>query len=157
MEFKPQTFSSIPINRMEQNDCSPANPGPEWRGILINAPVEMGFALGETRIILPICGYYHLDMESLLESQLLKFYVFRIGEDHIFSGFLLDKDPSPQAPEPFSTEVKKEDLKGVSLGSYFNPNLLDYVNVPLITGKYQIFVEYGGMKSNTVTVKVTIK
>jgi hypothetical protein len=157
MEYKPQTFTSVPINSMEQNICSPSNPGPEWRGILINAPEEIGFALGETRIILPICGYYHLDMESLLESQPLKFNVSKKGEDHFFSGFLLDKDPSPQEPEPFSTEVRKEDLKDLSLGSYFNPNLIDYVNVPLITGEYQVFVEYGGIKSNTVIVKVTIK
>ena len=157
MKFNPQKFNNISINTYEQSQCSPAEPGPEWKGIIINAPEEMTFTERQESILLPICGYYRLDMKSLSKSEGLKLNIFKKGSDKMVSGFILEKDPNPQAPEPFSTEVAEEETKDLALGGYFNSNLLDYVDIELETGEYEVYVEDGGMKSNTVIIKVEIK
>jgi len=156
MEFKPKTFSKVYVNSYEPNLCSPLEQKPEWLGIIIEAPEEIIFSVNEKMIYLPICGYYRLDINSLRTSQPIKLSVNYIGDDKVFSGFLIESDTSPTVPQPKSTEVTEEESEGMALGEYFNPDLLNYVEFPLIPGEIQVFVEYGGMKSNTVTIKIQI-
>jgi hypothetical protein len=157
MEFKPEKFSKVPVNTFEPNLCSPEEQDPEWRGILIEAPKEVIFSAGDSEKYIPVCGYYQLDMDRLKTSQPLKLNVIKQGDDKIFSGFVVEEDPSPSEPEPFPTDSVEEEDEGLVLGSYFNPDLLNFVRIPLITGEYIIFAEYAGMKSNTVNIKIQVK
>ncbi|NJM12151.1 MAG: hypothetical protein HC889_09940 [Synechococcaceae cyanobacterium SM1_2_3] len=45
-------------------------------------------------------------------------------------------------------------LKGIAIGSYFNPNLADYVKLPAVLASYAVHVEYGGFQSNAVKIEV---
>jgi hypothetical protein len=157
MEFRPKEFAKVPINTEEKNHCSPIDPGFNWYGIIIVGPEEVFIHTVEGDIFIPICGFYQIKSDKLIKADPIKINIRLEGEDKIFYGFLIKSREHTVLPHSYSYEIKPEDVKDqISLG-YFNPDLLKYVDFPLITGIYEVFVEYGGMRSNTVTIKIQIK
>ncbi len=157
MEYNPESFSKVIINSREENVCSPKKPEITWRGILINVPVEIIVKPLEDSVIIPLCGFYHLDLSKMHHAEALKFTVIQTEPKVTFVGLFLDEDPSPQAPNPDDEPVNPEDLKGMSTSTYFNPNLLQYVHFPAIPGDYKVYVEYAGSKSNIALFKIRTK
>lgn len=157
MEFEPKSFHEVKVDTDEPNLCSPSKRDPRWRGILIKAPEEVSISAGDSEKFIPICGYYQIAMQNLSSSNPLKLSVIIPGKEKIFSGFVVNKDPHPIENVPYQNKINDEDIKGMALGSYFNPDLLKYVDFPLIPGELEVFAELGGMKSNSIKIKIKLK
>lgn len=157
MEFEPKTFHEVKVDTDEPNLCSPSKRDPRWRGILIKAPDEVSFSVRDSEKYIPICGYFQIAMQNLSTSNHLKLNVIIPDKGKVFSGYVVNKDPHPVENEPYPNKIRDEDLKGMALGSYFNSDLLNYVEFPLIPGYIEVFAELGGMKSNSVKINIKLK
>lgn len=157
LEFVPEAFGEIQLNSNEPNICSPPEQEPEWRGILINLPEKVLYHVDEKNMRIPLCGFYQLDMIRLAKSEPIKIVVARADHEELYYGFVMDKDPSPDMPEPFPVEVSEDDMEDMAIGSYFNVNIPDHVNFPILPGDFTIYVEYGSMRSEAKSVKLIVK
>ena len=52
-------FASVRLGSFEKNACSPVTPSPEWEGLLVNVPAEIGW--GDP---VPICGLLKVRKED---------------------------------------------------------------------------------------------
>ena len=154
MELIPKIFHEVEVNSWEENACSPSDPGPEWSGILINGPEKVILSNSGSDAIIPVCGYYQLDLIDIYDADPLRINLKLPGSDDFVIGFIVDNDPSPDEPEPFDTEVNREDLADLGTDGYFNPNILDFVNIILIPGRYELFVDFGGHQSNVIAFEI---
>lgn len=164
-----QVFQEVELGSLGPNPCSPHEPeDPAFRGILINAPAVVRFKRGvrieqdDTFAAIPICGYYILDVPyppkypSALEAMRLVAVNRETGEIRI--GPVIDR--GDEVPPPETAPLTKEELAGVSVAAYFNPNLAAFVPLPENPGVYDVRVELGQrgtedfIQSNTVTIEI---
>ncbi|PIE04431.1 MAG: hypothetical protein CSA76_04260 [Spirochaetales bacterium] len=159
MKYYPDIFSSVPVNTSEINACSPKDPGVDWLGLVIRAPLKIEIAAEDAdKAVVPLCGFYQVEMTDALKSPSPRIYVKNTDSGHIYEGGLLDRDENPQEPLPLPEEpLDPADLKDMLLGSWFNPDLTDYVSFPVTSAVYEIYVEYAGMQSNKVRVELTVQ
>ena len=157
MAIDEKLFENVPLNTRELSPCSPKDPGPNWRGILIQAPKQVSFGRtgkGETYKAIPVCGLYTLDMLSLMDGKPMRLIAVDKHSQKIYTGEVIDEDPSPEVPPPGQEPLDYAQLKGLATGSYFNVNLVSYVKLPVHLTEYEVMVEYGGNQSNKVTIKI---
>lgn len=158
MAVDEKQFYQVPLNTRESNPCSPKDPGPKWRGILIQAPKRVVFKrgqeAGEAFAVIPICGFYTLDLVSLMNGAPMTLIATDKSTQRVYSGAVVEADPSPNDPPPDDEPVDPTALKGLATSSYFNPNLASYVGLPARPAVYEVIVEYGGMQSNKVTIEM---
>jgi len=157
-------FNEIELNSDEQNTCSPdISDISDFMGIAINAPTEVEFdpsklADDGSFVLLPICGYYQLNMGELLKDATIQLFAMNIETEKVYRGVLLEEDPGTEEPMPFDEpELQPEDVEGQQLSAYFNPNFTQYVNLPIEEASYKILVQIGAAKSNVVEVRVRQK
>jgi hypothetical protein len=154
-------FKSV-VNTQGPNPCSPKDPGPAWRGILIRAPKQVSLTpvSGDSpAIIIPVCGYYMLEVLSLLDSaQQMKMIAKNLKSGRVYQGDVIDRDPSPEIPPPDDKPLDPATLlPGLAIGAYFNKNLAEYVNLPRAPAIYEVYVEYGGLQSNKAIIELINK
>lgn len=150
MNHDDELFFRIALNSTEPTACSPADPGPEWRGILIRAPESIRIAKG----IFPVCGFYNVDMAELEDGRPITIFAIEQPSQRTYVASMTEEDHSPEEPEPELEPVDSKLLEGMSIGGYFNINLYDYLQLPPDSATYTLFVQYGLKQSNTVTVKL---
>ena len=157
-------FKEIELNSDSQNPCSPdIGSQPDFMGIAINVPTEVEFNESEPAedgsfVVIPICGYYQLDMFELSKDSVIQLFAMNIETQQIYRGELVDQDAGTEEPMPLDEpELQPEDLEGQLLSTYFNPNLSHYVNLPVEEATYKILVQIGQVKSNIVEIKVARK
>jgi hypothetical protein len=150
MEDEDKIFFQVPLDSTAPSACSPVDPGPEWRGVMIRAPKDVPVA---TRRF-PLCGFYNLDMASLEGDQPLVVYAVERASKRTYQAEIAEADASPEAPRPELEPVDPVLLEGMAVGGYFNHNLFDYLQLPATRGAYDVFVQFGREKSNTVTVNL---
>jgi len=160
MAIDQKLFLNVPLNSNEKNPCSPPEPGPTWRGILIQMPIQVKFKRG-VRIgtqgafaAIPICGYYLLDVPASPVKEPMRLFAVDKRTGKVYSGDVKELDPSPEAPPPESEPLSPEELKGLASGGYFNPNLADFVRLPEISAVYDVHVEFRKFPSNVATVEM---
>jgi hypothetical protein len=156
MEFKPEKFGKVLLNTSVASECSPPEQLPTWRGIIINAPETIKGRVGDSGISIPICGYYQLAMDALEASGPMRFVVKHKDSDSIYRGAMIEEDASPDVPSPNEKALSPEQMKRMASGSYFNPDLLRYVKMPTAPGSYDVYAEYAGAKSNTVSFMIEL-
>lgn len=163
MTNKNKDFESVELNSDIQNDCSPEiSNDSNFVGIAINAPTSVTFnpskpAADGSFVVIPLCGYYQLDMAKLLEDAVIRLFAMNIETEEVYRGTLVDEEPGSEAPLPFDEpDLSPEDLEGQLLGAYFNPNFAAYVSLPIEQAKYKILVQIGETKSNVVDVELKI-
>lgn len=156
----PSFFERVPLGSTAPNPCSPRPPGPNWRGILIQAPSQVRIRPGE-RIgargafaAIPICGYYLLDVLALAKGLPLTLVVTNRASGKVFTGAVVEDDPSPEEPPPPDTPTDPKLLVGVATGGYFNPNLLDHVRLAAEPVVYEVQAVWGDARSNVVTIEI---
>lgn len=158
MDIDPQIFLDVPLNENQPHRCSPSEPAPSWRGVVITAPTRVRFkkgdAVGPTRAFaaIPICGYFRADIRLDRPRQPMRLVAINLRTADEFTGPIVDLDSSPSVPDPDAQPVRAEDVKGLVGGGYFNPNLADYVALPQTSGAYRVHVEWNEFRSNEVTV-----
>jgi hypothetical protein len=152
MDSNNQSFFDISLSSDERTLCSPAEKPSGWIGVVINAPLN----IDKTRLVFPVCGFYRLSLTNITDSEPLKIWVRHVESGIEYMGFLIDIDNSLEAPMPFNEALDKDasQYESMTLGSYFNPNILDYVEMPYIVGNYQVVLEYGYEQSNMVRVSI---
>ncbi len=159
MKIDQKLFLNVPLNSNDPNPCSPPDPGPDWRGIKIQAPEQVLFKRGErvgeygAFAAITICGYYLMDVPTVPWTQPMRLFAVDTTTGTGYSGDVIELDPSPEEPPPEDEEpLSPEEVKGLASGGYFNPNLADFVRLPEEPAVYNVHVEYRGFKSNVVTV-----
>lgn len=171
--FEPEVFNSVTANTTESTVCSPKGFGPDWQGIAIAMPNKITFDARASSTIIAtttaatrtknnsvlLCGFYQLALTALASSESpLRFFIRNIITNERYQGDFVDLDESPEAPLPVPSEsIDPSRLEGMLAGSYFNPNLRDYVGFPVASASYEIYVEYGGMQSNKVMLEIVVK
>lgn len=152
-------FLNVPLNRYEKNACSPAKPdNPGWRGIIIQAPAKVAFKrgikVGNAFAAIPICGIYQADVPFPLEPDVLRIIVTDKRNGKVYSGPIVELDPSPSLPDPDPVQLTKEQVAGLASGRYFNPNVADFVDLPIEPNVYEVMIELRGLHSNIVVIEL---
>ncbi|MEP1445380.1 MAG: hypothetical protein ABJK37_04585 [Paraglaciecola sp.] len=157
-------FKNIELNSDSKNLCSPdVSTKADFIGIAINVPTEVKFDEVETAedgsfTIIPICGFYQLDLAELSKDSVIQLFAMNVETEQVYRGELLEEDAGTEEPMPFDEpELQPQDLEGQLLSAYFNPNLAYYVDLPIAEATYKILVQIGQEKSNIVEVKVSRK
>ena len=164
-----KVYEDIETGILGPTPCSPQKPeDPSFRGILINAPQRVTFIQGrlvpETNTFakIPICGYYHLNViyrpkyPSILEG--MRMVAINTETQEKYVGPVIDCSDAVRPPK--SIPFTKEELEGISVAAYFNPNLLEFVPLPEVPGVYEVYIELGEkgedpyFRSNTVTIVI---
>lgn len=160
MDIDPKSFLDVPLNRKGRHACSPPKPGPDWLGVIIRAPRLVKFQRGEVVgnygafAAIPICGFYRVEVRWEENPDPLKLVVVDRRTGQALSGPIIELDPSPIVPPPKGTPIDPQKTKGQTSGSYFNPNLADYVALPHTSATYDVHVEFREYKSNVVTIEL---
>jgi hypothetical protein len=169
MTVTDEMFRDVETGVLGPTPCSPKKPAdPSFRGILINAPKRVSFKKGfpgeglGTFTTIPICGYYILDVpyppkhESMLGA--LRLVAVNKDTGKKYTGPVIDR--SDGVPPPKTPPFTEEQLRGVYVGGYFNPNLVEPVRLPEAPAVYDVHVELGNrgeggfVESNTVTIEI---
>jgi hypothetical protein len=160
MTIDQDIFAAVALNSNAPNACSPTNSDPNWRGIRIQAPqkvklhVRKGTRLPISMAPIPVCGFSLLDVPATPVNEAMRLVATDARTGAVLQGPIVDLDPSPAIPPPRGRAVSAELLKGVAVGSYFNPNLRDFVALPNEPASYRVQVEFRGFKSNEVTIEI---
>jgi hypothetical protein len=162
MKIEPKKYENVPINTTEQNNCSPREPMDlDWRGILINAPTKVYFKKDEivddfgAFVQVPVCGYYLLEAEKSDSNENMKIIARNIKNNIKYEGLIFILDYSPEEPPPFDElSFSKEELEGISVGSYFNYNIINFVDLPVEEAKYEVWVNLNNIESNKVIIEL---
>lgn len=160
MQIEPTLFADVVLNTNERYACSPAEPPPQWRGVVINAPSRVSFKAGETAgqygafAAIPICGFFFVDANFAGADQPMKLVAVDRQSGRSYSGAIVELDPSPEEPPPEDDGFTPQELAGVASGGYFNPNLADFVALPAKAAVYAVHVELRDYKSNVVVVEI---
>ena len=181
IEFIPKNFKKIDFEKMEKEmcPCSPNFPHEinEVNILKINVPEKIFFhSLDEKKVIpvLPVCMAYSI---SILRG--LKYHNFSEKTFHIkledgdfeYSGDFFNIRAAHKTPyKPIDTsEYEQQRIndaqklsdaaldEGVYSRGYLNVNALDYVQMPIKSGKYEVWVSYYGLESNRAEVEIVFK
>ena len=156
MTIDDRQFEQVPLNSRRSNVCSPTDPGPYWRGIVIQAPARAQHPAsqppGEPRKGIPICGLYTLDSGAIEGKGPMVLVAVDKQRGETFKGAVADEDPSPVIRDPHAPP--RDPKRRAVAGGYFNPDLTKYLQLPVRPAVYEVFVEYGDAVSNCVTLQV---
>jgi len=158
MEIDEKLFLDVQVNTDDVNPCSPPMPNDfEWRGVIIRAPKRVVFKKGKRSrdgafAVIPICGYCVVNITPST-SPIILFAIDKMNNKK-YSGELIDLDSSHREQPPRQKPISPDEIEGLAVGSYFNPNLADFVKIPEKPAVYDVYVEYRGYRSNTVTIEL---
>ena len=164
MDMDPKSFLSVQLNVDGKNICSPTNPGTgEWRGILIQAPRQVRFKKNQVVsgyrafAAIPICGYRLIPLRVDLLPEPLRIIAVDTKTRLAYEGPIVDLDPDPEIPMPDRWTPTPKDVEGMASGGYFNPNLADFVKIPIASATYDVHIEFREFKSNIVTIELILE
>jgi hypothetical protein len=156
--FNDKLFEQVPLDTNEQTACSPADPGVDWRGVILRAPSQVILPDQKTKhsaLIVPLCGLYCVDVVSAIRhpgTQML--IVTDDTSGQVYRGAIVEHNPNPTIPPPPAPPPDPALYANQAYGSYFNINVASYVALPLRPARYRVRVEYAGHQSNEVRIAV---
>jgi hypothetical protein len=103
---------------------------------------------------IPICGYYLLNVPAEPSDKPMRLVAVDRRTGTVYSGDIVELNPSPASPPPPSEPLTAEELEGLAAGGYFNPNLADYVRLPEKPAVYNVHVELREFRSNPVIIEI---
>lgn len=151
-------FEHVPFDTNNQTACSPVDPGIDWRGIQVRAPLQV-FLPGKdalhSTLIIPLCGIYRINLaKAIRHPGPLTLIVTDAASGQTYRGPIVDRDPHPRVPPPPSPPLNPADFEGIFSGTYFNFDVASYVALPLQPARYRVKVEWSGYESNEVSIAV---
>jgi hypothetical protein len=174
IKFIPATFENIDFEsvRTEMCPCSPNFPHEinEVNILKINVPEKIFFHSLDEKII-PVCIAYSISILRDLKYHNYSKEIFHIKPENgkiAYSGEFFDKRAAHKTPYiPIDTsEYERQRIndaqklsdaeldEGAYSRGYLNVNALDYVPIPIKSGKYEVWVTYYGLESNHVFVEI---
>ena len=181
IEFFPRKFHDVRLGLYETSDtaCTPRKAiAGSMNRLAINLPEKIVFRPGlAVRPVVPLCGAYMVSLRRGLkysgQSSAMTLHVRRVGEERWYSGALVDpnlKYEHPALPpnhEEESREMerikeaqayKDEELdEGQASGGFINVDVLEFVEVQLQPGRYEVYLSMSGLESNHATVEVVFQ
>jgi hypothetical protein len=149
-------FQKVPLDTNQQTACSPADPGINWRGVVLRAPSRIIMpekASQYSPFIIPICGLYLVDVASTFRHPGPKILVFTDdASGKTYRGALVKPDPEPTVAPPQLRPVNPNTKQ--AFGSYFNVNVTDYITLPMQAARYRVKIEYAGYESNELVIAI---
>ena len=151
-------FNKVPVNTAYKNDCSPVVYEDNFFGIKIKAPKEVkisqsGKHLTEKYANIPILGYFNISLADLIKDSNIKLIAENSTSGKQFTGNITDQH-NMQAMAERAKAFSKKKLDEQSFGSFINPNLAKYVELPNETATYRVSVVLGKYESNPVDLKI---
>lgn len=180
-KFFPKSFHDVKLgyHETEMNECSPGYPEELFstNKIAINVPRKIIFHLDNLQPIIPVCVLYVVSVKRGLKYDgLSKKFIFMANTKDTtneYTAEVYDNDPNLQhehpEPDPFAEELENERRKKIieaqrysddeleestDWGRYMNINLLDYINLPIESGKYEVWMSFYGLESNHCFVEI---
>ncbi len=153
-------FFSVELSGNSPNGCSPAPPPLPWKGLIIQAPTKTSFEAGEVAdkhgafAVIPVCGVYRVAVPKTPSHDPMVIVAVDIDSGKRYEGPIVLLDPSPIKTEPDGEPFDPKLLEGVSVTSFINANVANFVALPAVSARYEIWVEFRGMSSNKVVVEV---
>lgn len=155
-------FLKVQLNENNFSICSPEEPAPDWRGVVINIPGNAFYDIDEqykeqviSLSVIPLCGFNMFDALNVDESKPMTIIAISKDNGEKLSGVVVEIDPSPLEPPPEDIEpFDVEELEGIASGGYFNLNVMSFVEIPKKEATYLMHVEENGYKSNVVELQV---
>ena len=187
IEFIPKEFHDVKLgyNETEMNPCSPGYPEELFSSnmIVINIPQKIIYRLDKDSVVqpmIPVCMLYVVSAKRSLKYDSLSQILIHMSKggisDEIYRGDIYDNNPDLQhehpSIDPFAEESEKERAamvreaqnyseeeldEGTDWGRFININLLDYVDIPIEAGRYEIWVTYYGLESNRAFVEIIVE
>lgn len=169
-----------------QNPCSPLYPKDAtdllWNEILINAPQKIILSptihADSIPLIFPVCIASVITARRGAKYAALydeRFQIRELSTGHqytakIFDETLLDGNPIATPPWKEESDIEKKQRiadaqrysdseldEGFANGEYLNLNLLNYINIQLKPGIYEIYYSVAGLESNKVQVEIVFE
>ena len=155
-------FARLKTGPLEENTCSPRIEAQDFIGIAINAPEEVFYEPGETvegtmffadvRICGTTCfGYDFMGLKGRLQGQILLVAVDAKTQETWSGKMVTVRNP---VPRPEGMEQGGGPTEGLLMETYFNPNLVETLELPERPAEYIVYAVLGEYKSNTVRIRV---
>jgi len=151
--------------------------------IVINSPkkIIVDIKKDNYELIIPLCGYVDItrrrglkfaDYDEVLGEyaacNAIFIHIKKTDEEEWFSGKVIDDDENvflddderdAEERQERIKEAQKYTLEELDSGSAgpFNINALKYVNIPLISGFYEVYVSLSGLESNHMQVEIVFE
>ncbi len=159
-----ELFENVPFGTNKQTTCSPAEPGIDWRGVIVRAPSQVvlpGKDTSHPALIIPLCGIYRINLAKAMRHpgpRMLIVTDVDTGQLYrgakLYRGAIFNRDQSITIPPPRSRPRDPAAFEGIFSGTYFNIDVASYVALPPQPARYRVKVEWSGYESNEVSVAV---
>lgn len=149
-------FGKVVLGSDDQYPCSPPEPDPFWRGIVIKAPRVAALRNRDEsnpqfpRV--PICGYYMLVDSREISEGALEVVAIDVNSKEVYRGRVVDEPDSDEMPPP--DDGSDPTYNTVAFGGYFNINLARYVKLPGKEATYDVSLQWADEKSNVVRIQL---
>jgi len=155
VDFDPDYFGKLSLPTYNEAPCSPAEPGPDWQGVVIVAPRRVALGVGE-QPSLPICGYFLVPVLKAMDGDPLALEIRHTDTGAVVRARVVEPARNEfEVPPPDDVpELDRDELVGVSSGGYFNIDAQHYLAQPLKPGRLEVVVTYAGARSNPVQVEL---
>ncbi|CAM2011234.1 hypothetical protein [Acanthopleuribacter pedis] len=155
-------WQDVKLNQNNPSSCSPPQPDPHWRGLVINAPKQVKFKKGGiideygAFAAIPLCTFYRFDLPNVPISENYSITAKDLKTGQIFKGDIVDLDPGSALPPPSlpGAAPTPPPRPGSAKGGYMNPNLANFLNIPQESATYEVFMSYRGFNSNKVVIEL---
>ena len=158
MDVLPREFADPPYGSLEAAACSPRVDDRQFRGIVIRLPERIRLRSDET-LLLPICGYYQLATQPLVQGAVMVVHVRGAGGTPFppESGQVVvdHGENEPNVPDSAAEAPIDPRLYAHSVSeSYFFLDGQRYLKGQLPAGNYEVVVSFGDARSNLAQVAI---
>ena len=179
IQFIPRDFHDVKLGNygLGANKCTPHYPYYSdylYNEIKINVPEKIIFRKPISKVVpvIPVCGTHVITLrrgEKYIHLSAKILYIKKINDETWCSGQIITED---EGSVIYSLDYEAEERErqdrirkaqkysddelneGQAAGSVINVNLMDFVDISLTTGIYEIYLTYKGLESNHARVEI---
>ena len=107
--------------------------------------------------MLTLSGYFSIQGGNYPKNDRKKATAVNIVTKQEFSGFLGQRDTSPDDPPPPRKAPDPEVVKRMIFSGYFNSDIMAALDLPWANATYKVRVNLGDIPSNEITVQVSVE
>lgn len=183
IKFIPKEFHDVEFGLAggDRYPCSPGYPDTyfESSNIHINIPKQIIYKRinNLNTPVIPLCAVFAISEKRALKYNYLStkvVHIRRVDQDRVYSGKLIDRWLASQhlVPHPREREENRrlkqrvqeaqkysdDELDGGRIWAYpLNINILEYINIPFSSGRYEIYLSAFNIESNKATVEIIVE
>lgn len=182
--FIPKEFEDIELgyDKTNSNKLTPLYPdGISSNTIAINTPTKVIYKISKDSVVkpsIPLCTIYAISSKRGLKYANLSAKIIHVKElnsDIIYSGEIIPLDLQyeypAEDPDCAEEEIERQamileaqnysddelDDFSVRRGNFMNIDVLEYVDMPIKSGKYEVYLSFSGLESNKAIVEIVIE